>query len=269
MLPGTCGELRAQKRLFAVLACTAGLVVGCYKSHERPTTELVDAAVIDVGVPDAGVVDMAVVDAPPPLMCPPGAFELHGACVQFTQQQQLSTRNSRLAQQPGWVVALSNDGNTLALGDWGDTNCVGGVTNGSAPPLEMPSCNNAGAAYVFVRVGGMWQQEAYLKPEVVVPVEWFGYSLAISADGGTLIVGAQNERSASTGINSVPDTSGNIGVGAAFVFRFRRGVRFSARAWDAHARGLRQSVQSGRRSILRRVVGIERERRHARRWCKC
>ena len=47
---------------------------------------------------------------------------------------------------------------------------------------------SAGAAYVFVRSGTSWTQQAYVKaPNTTANVQ-FGYSVALSADGNTLAV---------------------------------------------------------------------------------
>ncbi len=56
----------------------------------------------------------------------------------------------------------------------------------NSTPNELASAS--GAAYVFVRSGGAWTQEAYLKASQVTVADSFGRSVAIS--GGTVVVGA-------------------------------------------------------------------------------
>ena len=76
----------------------------------------------------------------------------------------------------------------------------------------------AGAAYVFARSGGVWSQQAYLKPAAVGTSQandHFGAAIAVSGD--TVVVGAFQEDSSSTGINSTPN-EGAGGAGAAYVF---------------------------------------------------
>ena len=61
-----------------------------------------------------------------------------------------------------------------------------------------------GAAYVFVRSGGgTWTQQQKLLPNDAAASDTFGSAVAISANGGTAIVGAQGK---------------NNQTGAAYVF---------------------------------------------------
>ena len=84
--------------------------------------------------------------------------------------------------------------------------------------------------YVFVRNGTSWSQQAYLKPAAVGTTQandWFGYSVAISGD--TVVVGAHEEDSSTTGINSTPNETGTAS-GAAYVF-VRNGTTWSQQAY--------------------------------------
>jgi len=70
------------------------------------------------------------------------------------------------------------------------------------------SALNAGAVYVFVRSGGNWVQQAYVKASNAKAGDQFGASLALSGDGNTLAVGATGESSSATGVNgNQADTS--------------------------------------------------------------
>jgi hypothetical protein len=131
-----------------------------------------------------------------------------------------STRSA--ADQLGTIVGVSDDGNTIvasAIGE--DSNGIGGQTDNSA--------SGAGAAYVFVRSGTSWVQQAYLKASNPSAGDQFGTSLAISGDGNTIAVGATDERSLSTGINSIPNTSGTD-AGAVYVF-VRNGITWTQQAY--------------------------------------
>jgi hypothetical protein len=82
-------------------------------------------------------------------------------------------------------VALSQDGNTLAVGARNeDGNSAGGPGNNDA--------SNAGAVYVFTRSGTVWTQQAYIKAATPVLGDNFGYDVSLSADGNTLAVGARS-----------------------------------------------------------------------------
>ena len=93
----------------------------------------------------------------------------------------------------GRSVAVS--GNTLVVGaSLEDSNATG--VNGNQ---SDNSAQSSGAAYIFVRNGATWSQQAYLKASNADAYDSFGYSVAISGD--TVVVGAINEASKATGVN--------------------------------------------------------------------
>ena len=114
----------------------------------------------------------------------------------------------------GWSVAISGD--TIVVGAPDEDSATTGV---NSVPAEGAS--NSGAAYVFVRNAGVWSQQAYVKATVVRPADEFGYSVAVSGD--TMVVGAYDEASSSTGVNSTSNSSA-AGAGAAYVFVRNAGV---------------------------------------------
>ena len=114
--------------------------------------------------------------------------------------------NTNALDQFGWSVALSGDGNTLAVGArWESSN---------GDPLDN-SRDNAGAVYVFARDGDQWIEQAYLKSMTNSADAEFGHALALSDDGNTLAVGAPH------------DDLHDPGFGAAYVF-----VRDEEGAWS-------------------------------------
>jgi FG-GAP repeat len=80
------------------------------------------------------------------------------------------------------------------------------------------SASQSGAAYVLMRSGGTWSQQAYLKASNTAVDDSFGlYSVAVSGD--TVVVGAQLEDSITSGIDSIPNDAGTTdGSGAAYIF---------------------------------------------------
>lgn len=89
----------------------------------------------------------------------------------------------------GMAIAVSDDGDTMVVG--GPSDGSGGIgVNGSQTASWIMGSRN-GAAYVFVRSGGVWSQQAYLKPAFWGSIEdsCFGKSVALAADGNTLVVG--------------------------------------------------------------------------------
>ena len=119
--------------------------------------------------------------------------------------------------QFGFSVSLSDDGNTLAVGANAEDSNARGI-NGDQNDNSMQS---AGAAYIFVRNGATWTQQAYVKaPNTAANVQ-FGYSVALSADGNTFAVSSFDEGGASRVIVDGPNgpfPAGRNGTGAIYVY---------------------------------------------------
>jgi hypothetical protein len=88
---------------------------------------------------------------------------------------------------------------------------------------------NAGAAYVFLRDGTKWSQQAYLKAPAPREFDEFGIAVAISGD--TAVVGAVDAGAGSTKPGAKGEDPGekDDDPGAAFVF-VRNGGTWSAQA---------------------------------------
>jgi FG-GAP repeat protein len=126
----------------------------------------------------------------------------------------LKASNTRQADSFGNSVALSADGNTLAVGAFLEDNNATGVNPAPGTNTETDS----GAVYVFKRDATGWVQQAYVKASNTASGDTFGISLALSADGTTLAVGASGEGSDLTGVNPVGDNFNADVSGAAYVF---------------------------------------------------
>jgi hypothetical protein len=85
----------------------------------------------------------------------------------------------------GYSVALSVDGNTLAVGAIGEDSAAKGINGNQADN----SANGAGAVYVFTRSGATWAQQAYVKSSNTARNIMYGYSVSLSANGDTMAVG--------------------------------------------------------------------------------
>jgi hypothetical protein len=134
----------------------------------------------------------------------------------WTQQSYLKASNGEAGDSMGYDVAISQDGNTIVAGA-ADEDCM-------TPGVNPPGCDNdraddtsSGAAYVFVRSGGTWTQQAFLKASNPGKEDWFGSRLAISGDGATIAVSAQLENGGSKGING-PDNDDAEDAGAVYLF---------------------------------------------------
>lgn len=111
----------------------------------------------------------------------------------------------------GYSVALSADGQTLAVGATGESSALSG---GDIAAQINNGAPNAGAVYVFTREGGTWAQQAYIKAFNPGAGDYFGQSVALSADGLILAVGAPEE----DGIPDNPNADTLPGSGAVYVF---------------------------------------------------
>ena len=138
----------------------------------------------------------------------------------WTQQAYLKASHVSASDNFGISVAVSGD--TVVVGASGEDSSLTGV---NSTPDE--SVSNAGAAYVFVRSGTTWAQQAYLKASQVTANDNFGTSVAVAGD--TVVVGASNEDSSTTGVNSTPDESVSD-AGAAYVF-LRSGTTWTQQSY--------------------------------------
>jgi len=123
---------------------------------------------------------------------------------------------ANFADQFGSVVALSADGKTLAVGAGAEDSFATGINGDESDNTTLQS----GAVYVFRFDGTAWAQQAYVKASNTERDDQFGYSIALSADGNTLVVGAPYEDSNATGVDGIQSDNTAFGAGAAYVFRF-------------------------------------------------
>ncbi len=124
--------------------------------------------------------------------------------------------NTEAADAFGYGLTVSLDGNTLAVVAPGEDSNATGI-NGDQTDN---SADDPGAVYVFRSSGSSWVQQAYIKASNIEPGDGFGSSLALSADGNTLVVGAPRERSSAIGINGDEADNSMWRAGAVYVFRF-------------------------------------------------
>jgi trimeric autotransporter adhesin len=138
----------------------------------------------------------------------------------------IKASNTGTSDKLGWAIALSADGSTLAVGAPGEASVATGVDGNQADN----STPGAGAVYVFTRSGTTWTQQAYIKPSNTNAGDNFGQSVALSADGSTLAVGAPREASAATGVDGNQADNSAPGAGAVYVFT-RSGTTWTQQAY--------------------------------------
>ncbi len=151
------------------------------------------------------------------------AASLAPALAQVRQQAYVKASNTGPADMFGYSVAISGD--TMVVGAIFEQSSSRGINGDGTNDNSIWS----GAAYVYVRSGTNWVQQAYLKASNADPGDFFGVSVAISGD--TVVVGALAENSFATGVNGDQGNSGNLGrIGAAYVF-VREGTNWTQQAY--------------------------------------
>src|SRR5262249_4642758 len=111
----------------------------------------------------------------------------------WTQEAYLKASNTGADDEFGDSVSVSGD--TVVVGAPSESSIATGV-NGDQ---NDNSASASGAAYVFVRTGTTWTQQAYLKASNTDAFDQFGWS--VSASGDTVLVAARAETSSATGVN--------------------------------------------------------------------
>jgi hypothetical protein len=141
----------------------------------------------------------------------------------WNQQSYIKASNTDAYDWFGYSVSLSGD--TLAVGAPEEASNAQGI-NGDQIDNSVPY---SGAAYVFIRTGATWTQQAYIKASNSMEGAWFGRSLSLSGD--TLAVAAPDESGGSTGINGDQTVNGAMSAsGAVYVFT-RTGAIWTQQAY--------------------------------------
>lgn len=138
----------------------------------------------------------------------------------FAQRAYLKASNTGINDLFGWSIAVSGDGNTLAVGAPQETSTATGI-NGDE---SINTANNNGAVYVFTRSDEVWTQQAYVKASNTGPGDQFGISVALSGDGNLLAVGAHLEDSAANGVGGDQSSNGSPDSGAVYIFGRASGI---------------------------------------------
>ena len=131
----------------------------------------------------------------------------------WTQDAYIKAPNAEPSDEFGCTVALSGDGNTLAVGACGESS---GATGAQGDQTDN-SVLSSGAVYVLTGAGSDWSHQAYLKASNTDVFDCFGLSLALADDGNTLVVGAPYEASSATGVDGTQADEGAESAGAAYV----------------------------------------------------
>jgi len=142
----------------------------------------------------------------------------------FSWAQQAYIKASNADWYDSFGIALSLAGDRLAAGAPGESSKATGV-NGNG---ENNGAYESGAAYVFVRSGSTWTQEAYVKPLVADEGDGFGWQVAL--ENAALLVGTSRESSRARGVNGDASDNRADEAGAAWLFT-RAGGAWSQSAY--------------------------------------
>jgi hypothetical protein len=178
-------------------------------------------------------------------------YVFHRTAGAWVQEAYVKASNTGSYDEFGGAVALSADGNTMAVAAYHEASSATGIGGDQV----NDGATFAGAVYIFRRTGGVWAQEAYVKASNTSSYDEFGWSLGISADGATVAVGARREESGALGING--DEADHSALDAGAVYVFRRG----AGGWSQE--GLREAIEHGPRLQFRAPARPGRRRRCA------
>jgi len=173
----------------------------------------IDAGDTDAG-PDAGGTDAGTNDAGG-TDAGDGAMDAGSSDAgPNTGPTYIKASNTSAGDTFGNAIALSADGTTLAVGAIAQTTAT----------------NGAGDVHVFMRAGDTWVQQAFLLGSNTESGDYFGSSVALSADGATLAVGAYIEDSDATGVDGDQSDNSANASGAVYVFQ-RTGTGWSQQAY--------------------------------------
>lgn len=168
---------------FAVATSADGNTLAIGAPYEDCSCTGVNPSSLDEAAANAGAVYLFVKNA-------------HG----WTQQAMIKASAVAQFDLFGMTVALSGDGNTLAVG---------------APTANTASTE---AVHVFARSAGAWRQAAVLTASNGDLGDGFGSAIALSADGRMLAVGATGEDSSGSGTAASGLDDDEQNSGATYIF---------------------------------------------------
>ena len=122
------------------------------------------------------------------------SFSTKSSFIPTVETAKLVASDASVSDYFGNSVAMSADGNMVIVGAYGDDHS-GGAT--------------AGSAYILIRSGPTWIHQAKLVASDAASDDYFGHSVAMSADGNMIIVGGPYD-----------DHAGGAAAGAAYIFTY-------------------------------------------------
>lgn len=127
----------------------------------------------------------------------------------------LHAANADPGDRYGAALALSADGQTLAVGAPGEASTGVAPADNNAP--------GAGAVYIYSNNESGWTERAYIKASNADANDGFGSSVAIGTAGTLIAVGAPGEDSAARGVDGDQADNNAEDTGAVYVYRLDAG----------------------------------------------
>ena len=132
----------------------------------------------------------------------------------WQQRSYLKASNTDAEDLFGDAVSLSADGKTLVVGASGESSAASEINGDQSDNSSTAS----GAAYVFVKSNGNWQQQAYIKAGHVDDTKYFGNAVSLSGNGSTLVVSEGTHDRVLPGNSAYTLDASSRSYGAVYVF---------------------------------------------------
>lgn len=140
----------------------------------------------------------------------------------WTQTNYIKASNAEAGDQFGRSLSLNDDGTLLAVGAYLEDNSFTGIIDGSTAITNSGVATDSGAVYLYSYDGSDWNQTTYFKASNADDSDGFGYHIALSGDGNSLIVGSYLEDNDVTGIitggDVTTDNNSSLDSGAVYLF---------------------------------------------------
>ena len=155
---------------------------------------------------------------PSPSSLNSGAVFVYGydeSTNRFNEQSYIKAETVGENHYFGWSVDLSDDGNLLAVGSYGDNSPLTGINN---PATQTSYSTDVGAVYTYRRAASIWSLDAFIKASNATFDYAFGNKVKLSDDGSRLLVGSSREDGGDGGLRADQTSTSEDRAGAAYLF---------------------------------------------------
>lgn len=196
-----------------------------------------DGSTLAVGEPFDGNYNTGVGASKTPKNSPPvlasissGAVFVYGydeSAKRFNEQSYIKAETVGENHYFGWSVDLSDNGNLLAVGAYGDNIMKTGISD---PSNVTVTAGTVGAVYTYRRAASAWSYENYIKASNASGDYAFGNKVKLSNDGSRLLVGSSREDGGDGGLRADQTSTSEDRAGAAYLF-MHDGTEWSQEAY--------------------------------------